>query len=80
MERAKNEAHARSEKKIAKIKSFYEVNDGAEERFAGCFARYRPESIKNEYCTDLLTWLKDGIQAEGTRVHSIQNDIDTASE
>ncbi len=37
----------------------------------GCFARFSPESIKNEYYTDLLTWLRDDIYVENTKVHFI---------
>ena len=37
----------------------------------GCFAKFSPESIKNEYYTDLLTHLKDDIHVENTKVHFI---------
>ncbi len=40
-------------------------------RFLGCFSKFSPESIKNEYYTDLLTWLKDDIHVDGTRIHFI---------
>ena len=66
---------ARSEKKKTKtrekLKNFFEMDDETADRFMGCFARFSPESIKNEYYTDLLTWLKDDIHVEGTRVHFI---------
>ena len=39
--------------------------------FSRVFAKFSPESIKNEYYTDLLTWLKDDIHVEGTKVHFI---------
>ena len=65
----------KSEKKRAKsrekLKRFFEMNDETADRFLGCFVKFSPESIKNEYYTDLLTWLKDGIQVEGTKVHFI---------
>ena len=65
----------KSEKKMAKtrekLKSFFEMNDEMANRFMGCFAKFSPESIKNEYYTDLLTWLKDNIHVEGTKVHFI---------
>ncbi len=64
-----------SEKKKAKtrekLKSFFEMNDEAADRFMGCFSKFSPESIKNEYYTDLLTWLRNDIHVEGTRVHFI---------
>ena len=65
----------RSEKKKAKtkekLKSFFEMSDETADRFMGCFSRFSSESIKNEYYTDLLTWLKDDIHVEGTKVHFI---------
>ena len=65
----------KNEKKLAmtreKLKNFFEMNDETADRFMGCFSRFSPESIKNEYYTDLLTWLKDDIQVEGTKVHFI---------
>ena len=64
-----------NEKKMAKtrdkLKSFFEMNDETADRFMACFEKYSPESIKNEYYTDLLTWLKDDIHVEHTRVHFI---------
>ena len=65
----------KNEKKRAKtrekLKNFFEMNDETADRFMGCFERFSPESIKNEYYTDLLTWLKDDIHVEGTKVHFI---------
>ena len=66
---------AGSEKKKAKtkekLKGFFEMSDETADRFMGCFARFSPESIRNEYYTDLLTWLDDDIHVEGTQVHFI---------
>ncbi len=65
----------KNEKKMAKtrekLKRFFEMNDETADRFLGCFAKFSPESIKNEYYTDLLTWLRDDIAVEGTKVHFI---------
>jgi pimeloyl-ACP methyl ester carboxylesterase len=65
----------RSEKKKAKtrekLKNFFEMDDETADRFMGCFAKFNPESIKNEYYTDLLTWLKDDICVEHTKAHFI---------
>ena len=47
------------------------MSDDTADRFMDCFARFRPESIRNEYYTDLLTWLEEDIHVEGTRVHFI---------
>ena len=54
-----------------KLKSFFEMSDETADRFMGCFSKFKPESIKNEYYTDLLTWLRDDIHAENTKVHFI---------
>ncbi|MBQ3859295.1 MAG: 2-hydroxy-6-oxo-6-phenylhexa-2,4-dienoate hydrolase, partial [Clostridia bacterium] len=55
----------KNEKKKAKtrdkLKSFFEMSDEAADRFMGCFAKFSPESIRNEYYTDLLTRLDDDI-------------------
>ena len=64
-----------SEKKKAKtrekLKRFFEMSDETADRFMLCFSKFIPESIKNEYYSDLLTWLKDDIHVEGTKVHFI---------
>ena len=39
--------------------------------FMACFSKFKPESIRNEYYTDLLTHLNDDIHVEGTKVHFI---------
>ena len=59
------------EKTKAKLKKFFEMSDETADRFTGCFSKFKPESIKNEYYTDLLTWLEDDIHVEHTRVHFI---------
>ncbi len=65
----------KNEKKKAKtrekLKSFFEMSDETADRFMACFSKFKPESIRNEYYTDLLAHLKDDIHVEGTRVHFI---------
>lgn len=65
----------RSEKKQRKskekLKSMFEMSDEMADKFMACFAQFSPESIKNEYYTDLLTHLKDDIYVEHTKVHFI---------
>ena len=61
----------RQAKAREKIKSFFEMNDETADRFMGCFSKFKPESIRNEYYTDLLTHLRDDIHVEGTEVHFI---------
>ena len=64
-----------NEKKKAKtrekLKAFFEMDDETADRFMACFSKFSPESIKNEYYTDLLTWLQEDIHVEHTRAHFI---------
>ena len=65
----------KSEKKQKKtkdsLKKIFLMDDEAADRFMACFSKFSPESIKNEYYTDLLTHLEDDIHVEHTRVHFI---------
>lgn len=54
-----------------KLKKFFEMSDETAEKFMGCFEKFNPESIKNEYYTDLITYLNDDIHVEGTTAHFI---------
>ena len=47
------------------------MNDETADRFIGCFSKFDPVTIKNEYYSDLLTWLQDDIHVEHTKVHFI---------
>lgn len=47
------------------------MNEETADRFMACFASFRPESILNEYYTDLITCLEEGIHVAGTRAHFI---------
>lgn len=64
-----------NEKKKAKtrdkLKNFFEMNDDTAEKFVECFAKFSPESIRNEYYTDLITYLDEDIHVENTMVHFI---------
>jgi len=59
------------EKTKEKLKNFFEMEDETVNRFMDCFAKFSPESIKNEYYSDLLTWLNDDIYVEHTKIHFI---------
>ena len=65
----------KNEKKKAatkeKLKKTFEMNDDTADRFLECFSRFAPESIRNEYYSDLLTWLQDDISVPHTKVHFI---------
>ncbi len=54
-----------------KLKDFFLMSDETAEKFMNCFSKFNPESIKNEYYTDLLTHLEDDINVEHTRAHFI---------
>ncbi|MDO4853239.1 MAG: 2-hydroxy-6-oxo-6-phenylhexa-2,4-dienoate hydrolase [Clostridia bacterium] len=54
-----------------KMKSAFAMDDETADRFMGCFSKFRMESIKNEYYTDLLTHLPDDVYVEHTKVHFI---------
>lgn len=53
------------------LKKTFLMNDDVAEKFMTCFSRFSPESIRNEYYTDLLTHLQDGIRVEHTKAHFI---------
>lgn len=65
----------KNEKKRAKtrekLKSFFEMSDETADRFMACFEKFSPVSIRNEYHSDLLTWLDDDIHVEHTKAHFI---------
>ncbi len=54
---------------------FVEMDDETADRFMGCFAKFRPESIKNEYYTDLLTWLKESKELRVMREKDLPIDL-----
>ena len=51
--------------------SFFEMSEETAEKFMACFARFKPESILNEYYTDLITCLPKKISVPRTKVHII---------
>ena len=53
------------------LKKAFEMSDETADKFLECFGKFKPESIRNEYYTDLLTWLEDDIHVENTKVHFI---------
>lgn len=66
---------ARNDKKQEKmkklLKNFFLMNEETAARFMRCFASFSPESILNEYYTDLITPLEDAISVPHTKVHII---------
>ncbi len=66
---AKNNKNGKRMRKL--LVSFFEMSDETAEKFMECFAGFRPESILNEYYTDLITCLKDDIHVKHTKVHII---------
>ena len=59
------------EKTRQKLVKYFEMSDETADKFMDCFAKFKPESIRNEYYTDLLTWLEDDIHVEHTKAHFI---------
>ncbi len=53
------------------LKKTFFMTDEVAEQFMDCFSKFDPESIKNEYYTDLLTHLHDDIKVEHTKAHFI---------
>lgn len=53
------------------LKKTFLMTDEVAEQFIDCFSKFDPESIKNEYYTDLLTHLHDDIKVEHTKAHFI---------
>ena len=53
------------------LKKTFLMSDEVVEKFMACFSKFSTESIKNEYYTDLLTYLDDDIQVEHTKAHFI---------
>ena len=54
-----------------KLMAAFEMSAEQADRFIGCFGKFSPESIRNQYHSDLLTWLDDDIGVDGTHVHFI---------
>lgn len=54
-----------------KLKNLFQMSDETADKFMACFAKFSPESIKNEYYTDLLTHLENDIYVEHTKAHFI---------
>ena len=65
----------KNEKKKQKAKKMFvetfEMEEDVAEMFLESFTRFKKESIKNEFYTDLITCLKDDIHVEGTTAHFI---------
>ena len=61
----------KKQKTKEKLKNLFLMEDNVADKFMACFSRFSPESIKNEYYTDLLTHLEDDIYVEHTKAHFI---------
>ncbi len=66
---------ARNGKKQEKMRklmvNFFMMSEETADRFMNCFAQFKPESILNEYYTDLITCLDEDIHVEHTLTHFI---------
>lgn len=61
----------KKQKLMRRVISSFGMSDAVAEKFMQCFASFRPESILNEYYTDLITCLENDIDVPETRVHII---------
>lgn len=61
----------RQKKTKKMLMNLFLMSDEVADKFMECFAKFKPESIKNEYYSDLLTYLEDDISVEHTRAHFI---------
>lgn len=50
---------------------FFQMSDAVADKFMACFSTFDPQSILNEYYTDLITCLPEQIQVAHTRTHFI---------
>ena len=66
---AKNQK--KREKTKSRLKEVAGMDEETSEKLLDCFSKFSIESIKNEYYTDLITRLNEGIDVEGTQVHFI---------
>ncbi|MCR5473566.1 MAG: 2-hydroxy-6-oxo-6-phenylhexa-2,4-dienoate hydrolase [Lachnospiraceae bacterium] len=53
------------------LKKTFLMDEETADKFMECFSKFSPVSIRNEYYTDLLTYLEDDINVEHTRAHFI---------
>ena len=65
----------KSERKQEKTKNLLKktflMDDEVADKFMACFAKFNPESIRNEYYTDLLTYLEDDINVWNSRKYRL---------
>lgn len=66
---------AKNSKKQAKMKKLmretFKMSEPVADQFMKCFASFNPQSILNEYYTDLITRLGEGIDVPHTKAHFI---------
>lgn len=53
------------------LTGMFQMSDEVADKFMACFSTFKPESILNEYYTDLITYLDEDIDVEHTRTHFI---------
>lgn len=64
--------NSKKKKKMRKMMTnFFEMSDEVADKFMDCFSSFQPESILNEYYTDLITRLGKQIDVPHTKTHFI---------
>lgn len=66
---AKKSSKQKTMKKL--MINFFQMSEPVADKFMACFASFKPESILNEYYTDLITKLDKNINVPHTKVHFI---------
>lgn len=66
---AKNNGKQRQMRKL--LIGMFQMSEDVADKFMNCFSQFAPESILNEYYTDLITYLERDIAVEHTRTHFI---------
>lgn len=61
----------RKQRSRKKLQELFEMDEETSYKFVESFAKFSTESVKNEYYTDLITYLDEGIHVEGTTAHFI---------
>lgn len=66
---AKNSKKQKTMRKL--LTGFFKMSEPVADKFMECFASFKPESILNEYYTDLITRLGRDIKVPHTKAHFI---------
>lgn len=64
--------NSKKQKKMRKLLTgFFQMSEPVADKFLACFSAFQPQSILNEYYTDLITRLGEHIEVPHTKAHFI---------